>query len=178
MFDLQRFAEETPIPEELAGISEDVARNIMAKSQQSAEVQQTTQDSPVDAGDPNDVKVSYSRFKETLDQRNAMERELAAYRERFGDLNAQPQPQQNYRQPSQDYQQGYQQPQQVPQPQQQSPPIQSLTEDTIKTLEDTIAYGAKQLTGFSDEQVDELSYLDDDDPRIKQWENFYSVLKQ
>ena len=169
MFDLQRFAEETPIPEELAGVSEDV--------------QQSAQDSPVDTNDPNDVKVSYSRFKETLDQRNAMERELAAYRERFGDLNAQQnyqqpvqvqQPQQNYQQPSQDYQQGYQQPQQVPQPQQQSPPIQSLTEDTIKTLEDTIAYGAKQLTGFSDEQVDELSYLDDDDPRIKQWENSYT----
>lgn len=39
----------------------------------------------------------------------------------------------------------------------------------IKTFEDAITYGAKQLSGFSDEQVEELDYLDDDDPRIKQW---------
>lgn len=97
MFDLQRFAEEKAIPEELAGISEDVARNIMA---QAARPAANSTNSPVDANDPNDVKVSYSRFKETLDQKNDIERQLAAYRERFGDINAQPQPQQDYQQPS------------------------------------------------------------------------------
>ena len=67
--------------------------------------------------------------------------ELAAYRERYGSLNAQPQqsPQENYQQPPQ---------------QQAAPPIQNLTEDMIKNFEDAITYGAKQLSGFSDEQVD------------------------
>ena len=152
MFDLQRFADD--IPQELAGISEDVARKIMAKA---AVPQKNSDDNPVDANDPENVKVSYSRFKETLDKKNEYEQELAAYRERFGSLNAQPQqpPQESY--------------QQAPQ-QQPAPPIQNLTEDLIKNFEDAITYGAKQLSGFSDEQVDELNYLDDEDPRIKQWE--------
>lgn len=162
MFDIQRFAEEQAIPAELAGVSEEVARNIMA---QASDTGKPATDSPVDANNPNDVKVSYSRFKETLDQKNEVERQLAAYREKFGDLNTQPQAQPNYP-PQQNYQpqQGYQQPQQ-----QTAPPVQNLTEDLIKNFEDAITYGAKQLSGFSDEQVDELDYLDDDDPRIKQW---------
>lgn len=161
MFDLQRFADDKAIPEELAGVSEDVARNIMAQAAQPAAQSNNT----VDANDPNDVKVSYSRFKETLDQKADIERQLAAYREKFGDLNAQPQaaPQQSYQQP-----QGYQ-PQQPQQPQQQPPPVQNLNEDIIKNFEDAINYGAKQLSGFSDEQVEELDYLDDDDPRLKRW---------
>ena len=150
MFDLQRFADE--IPQELAGISEDVARNIMAKAADNSA------NNSVDTDDPENVKVSYSRFKETLDKKNEIEQELAAYRERFGNLNAQPQPQQS---------ESYRQPQTQ---QQAAPPIQNLTEDLIKNFEDAISYGAKQLSGFSDEQVDELNYLDDDDPRIKQWE--------
>ena len=159
MFDLQRFAE-APIPQELAGVSEDVARTIMAKAAQ-PQPSQTPADNPVDADDPENVKVSYSRFKEALDQKNEFERELAAYRERYGSLNAQPS-----QAPPQD---GYQQA--PPQPQQQAaPPIQNITEDLIKNFEDAITYGAKQLSGFSDEQVDELNYLDDEDPRLKQWE--------
>lgn len=163
MFDLQRFADD--IPQELAGISEDVARNIMAKASQSTDAPKSSDGSPVDANDPENVKVSYSRFKETLDKKNEYEQELAAYRERYGSLNAQPQPQPQMQQPAQG---SYQQ---APPPQQQAePPIQNLTEDLIKNFEDAITYGAKQLSGFSDEQVDELNYLDDEDPRIKQWE--------
>ena len=158
MFDLQRFADE--IPQELAGISEDVARNIMAKASQSTESPNSSAGSPVDANDPENVKVSYSRFKETLDKKNEFEQELAAYRERYGSLNAQPQ---NQQPPQESYRQ-------APPPPQQQAPIQNLTEDMIKNFEDAINYGAKQLSGFSDEQVDELNYLDDDDPRIKQWE--------
>ena len=45
-----------------------------------------------------------------------------------------------------------------------------MNEDIIKNFEDAINYGAKQLSGFSDEQVEELDYLDDDDPRLKQWQ--------
>ncbi|MBR4383780.1 MAG: hypothetical protein IKP64_09510 [Selenomonadaceae bacterium] len=161
MFDLQRFADD--IPQELAGISEDVARNIMAKASQSTDAPKNSDGSPVDANDPENVKVSYSRFKETLDKKNEYEQELAAYRERYGSLNAQPQPQPQMQQPLQG---SYQQ---APPPQQQAP-IQNLTEDMIKNFEDAITYGAKQISGFSDEQVDELNYLDDEDPRIKQWE--------
>lgn len=171
MFDIQRFADEKAIPAELAGISEEVARNIMEQATQPAAPEKPA-DSPVDANDPNDVKVSYSRFKETLDQKNDLEQQLAAYREKFGDINSQSQtpqqpPQQDYQQPNYQQAQTQQQPQ-APQ-QQQAPPIQNLTADLIKNFEDAINYGAKQLSGFSDEQVEELDYLDDEDPRIKQW---------
>lgn len=178
MFDIQRFAEDDkPIPPELAGISEEVARDIIGQANQPATVEKSA-DNPVDADDPNDVKVSYSRFKETLDQKNDIERQLAAYRERFGDINAQPQPQQPQSQPQlqpqyQTPQQQNNQPQQgysqAQQQQPQAPLVQNLTADLIKNFEDAINYGAKQLSGFSDEQIEELDYLDDDDPRIKQW---------
>ena len=177
MFDIQRFADEKPIPTELEGISENVARDVMAQATE-ANKPAAGANNPVDTNDPNDVKVSYSRFKETLDQKNEIERTLAAYREKFGDLNAQSQfqPQQNYQQPQgysqpQSQQPNYQQSQAYYQPQQQptTPPVQNLTEDLIKNFEDAITYGAKQLSGFSDEQVEELDCLDDDDPRIKQW---------
>ena len=140
----------------------------MAKAAQPQPSQNPT-DNPVDAGDPENVKVSYSRFKETLDQKNEFERELAAYRERYGSLNAQPQPSQTP--PQESYQQAPPQPQQQQMPPQQAaPPIQNITADMIQNFENAITYGAKQLSGFSDEQVDELNYLDDEDPRLKQWE--------
>ena len=139
MFDLQRFADEKAIPEELAGVSEDVARNIMA---QAAGGENPAGNSPVDANDPNDVKVSYSRFKETLDQKADIERQLAAYREKFGDINAQPQssPQQSYQPP-----QGYQ-PQQA---QQQPPPVRKLLSVCKKKL--TRAVFCVKLIAFSNQ---------------------------
>lgn len=150
MFDIQRFAEEKAIPEELAGISEEVARNIMEQAVQPAAPEKSA-DNPVDANDPNDVKVSYSRFKETLDQRNDLERQLAAYREKFGDLNAQSQqPQENYQQPNYQ-QQSYQQAQTQQQP--QAPPVQKLYFFRKKKL--TRAVVCVKLIAFSNQKHSE-----------------------
>lgn len=123
MFDIQKFAEETteenstavesvqnqgnlpPIPEDLAGISEEVAREMMAKSAAENSTQVESEFDEVDDDgnytgekDLSRVKIPYSRFKQTIDQKNELatkasdfEKQLALYKQRFGNLDAQPQ---------------------------------------------------------------------------------------
>ena len=120
MFDIQKFADETaeensiviesaqenlePIPEELAGVSENIAREMMAKSAEQNSTQAENEVDEVDdegnytgEKDLSRVKIPYSRFKQTIDQKNELatkasdaENLLAQYRQRFGDLNSQP----------------------------------------------------------------------------------------
>ena len=129
-FDIQLFADENvegevadnsadekiDIPEELSDVSEDIARNILREhaDKNSAEVETPKPAEEFDAegnytGDGNidNVKIAYSRFKETLDKQKDAEKQLAAYREKFGDLNAQPPTPQNNFQPA--LQENYQQ---------------------------------------------------------------------
>lgn len=77
--------------------------------------------------------------------------ELNLYRNRYGDIN---------------------QAQQVQQQQQmQTPPIpeQKITPEISDTIEKYTRLKAKQMTGWSDDDIDALEYMDDDDPRRAQW---------
>lgn len=95
---------------------------------------------------PDNVTIPYQRFKEVTDQKNETEKLLAAYRERFGDLNsAQNQP---------------------PAPQFQPP---SIDENFAKQIDTAINQRAMQMSGFTKEDVEGLDYLDDDDPKISRW---------
>ena len=91
MFDIQKFAEETaensiaiesaqknlePIPEDLAGVSEEIARDIMAKSSQENSIAIESEIDEVDdegnytgEKDLSRVKIPYSRFKQTIDKK-------------------------------------------------------------------------------------------------------------
>lgn len=112
MFDIQKFTDEQnlePIPEEFAGLEESTAREMMNKyaeeNKPDSEFDEVDDDGNYSGDkDLSRVKIPYERFKQTIDEKNKyesrvndVEKELAAYRQRYGDLNAQ----QNYQQPVQ-----------------------------------------------------------------------------
>ena len=198
-FDIQLFADENvegevadnsadekiSIPEELSDVSEDIARNILREhaDKNSAEVETPKPAEEFDAegnytGDGNidNVKIAYSRFKETLDKQKDAEKQLAAYREKFGDLNAQPPTPQNNFQPA--LQENYQQqPQQVQQNISETPPPRYFSADDAKQIDDAITQMTMQMTGLTQEDVDNLDYLDDDDPKIGIWNHARELAK-
>ena len=157
-FEIQRFAEEVAqqntIPEELEGISEEIAHDVM---QTQAEEKPTEE---IDAEgnytgdkDVGDVKIDYARYKETLDKQKDIEKQLAAYREKFGDINAQP------TQPTY----------QPEQPPEKPPEPKYFSAEDAKQIDDAVTQMAMQMTGLTQEDVDSLDYLDDDDPKLSIW---------
>lgn len=145
-----------PIPKELAGVPEDIARDIMSKAAVKSE---TPAENPP-AESENETSVPYKRFKETLDQKNEISQQLAAYRERYGDISAQT-PQQNFQQqnaPSQNY---------MPQ----------FNSDVVKQIDDAITQRAMAISGLSKEDVESIDYFEDDDPRISLWNHARELSK-
>ena len=176
MLDLQKFADEnsegekiygdvldgaddtvddnSEIPADFEGVPENIAREVM---QESTAENSTETEKPVEKTVENpatdNVTIPYARFKEVNDKKNESERLLAAYRERYGNLNSQAQttPTQNFSQT---------------QPQFQPP---SIDENFTKQIDDAIKQTAMQMSGLSKEDVDSLDYLDDNDPKIARW---------
>lgn len=205
LFDLQRFAAEAEtaenaeaenteaIPAELAGVSEDIAREAMQEAKAQAEPVE-----PTDAGEPAEPaevtepaepaapaesaedgaavgaaeadsenkqyappqKIPYVRFKQELDKKKELEAQVKALSAQMEALKA-----------------GGQQP--APPPMQQAPQVQQprITPEATKQLNAIIRQQALQLTGFSKEDVDALSYMDDDDPRREQWKTAVDVAR-
>ena len=127
-----------PIPKELAGVPEDIARDIMSKAAVKSE---TPAENPPTESE-NETSVPYKRFKETLDQKNEISQQLAVYRERYGDISAQT-PQQNYQQQTP--------PPQTPPPQNYMPQFNS---DVVKQIDDAITQRAMAISGLSKEDVE------------------------
>ena len=207
LFDLQRFAAEAEtaenaetenteaIPAELAGVSEDIAREAMQAAKAQAE--------PAEPGDPAEAipaelaggsaeaeaaepaesaedgnavgsaeadsenkqyapqqKIPYARFKQELDKKKELEAQVKALSAQMDALKA-----------------GGQQP--APPPMQQAPQVQQprITPEATKQLNAIVRQQALQLTGFSKEDVDALSYMDDDDPRREQWKTALDVAR-
>ena len=171
-FDIQKFAEEDTtsygdildgntkeipdelpaIPKELDGLPEDIARDIMSRAEEkSAETAPAPESSKPESS--GETSVSYKRFKETLDQKNELEQQLAAYREKYGNASAQS-PSQNSPQPQATKQDAPQQPRQP-----------QLNAATMKQIDDVINQLAMEVSGLSKEDVDGIDYLEDDDPR-------------
>ena len=201
-FDLQRFAEEEaqesaeaqeaateepqaeeeakePIPDELAGIPEDIARDTMAKAQAESEEEgeeeerevtdvQDTVTKPVDTPlkQPNQ-KIPYARFKQQVDKTNELEEQLKRYQQRFGDINAQPQ-------------QTAHPTQQTPTPQAQQPqarPPFQLTDKDMELISQAAQEGALQMTGMTKDDLDEFEYSDDDDPKKQRYQMALGIAK-
>lgn len=222
MFDIQKFAEEnfdnvttetaendnlttgensesetSTIPEELEGISENIARQIMEKSAvQNKENEPVAEFDDVDDDgnykgekDLSKVKIPYSRFKQAIDKKNEsetkmseMEKQLAAYRQRFGDINSQNQqqtfqPQSNFQQNYQQFNQPVQNPSQQTQEENQQTVQKFFGEDDAKQIDEAIKNVAMQMTGFSEEDADAIDYLDDDDPKIGIWNKATELAK-
>ena len=199
LFDLQRFAAEAEqaenaenvetaeaIPAELAGVSEESAREAMqvAKAQaepaESAEaggsaeaeaaepVENAEDGNPVEAAEADSEnkqyapsqKIPYVRFKQELDKKKELEAQVKALSAQMEALKAQPQ-------------------QPAPPPMQQAPQMQQprITPEATRQLNAIVRQQALQLTGFSKEDVDALSYMDDDDPRREQWKTALDVAR-
>ena len=160
-FDLQRFAEDDetttepetqgedlePIPEELGGIPDHIARETMAEWEQSQE-----ENKPEHVTEPAPHTEPQPVSREEYEQLKA---QLAEFKKQ-----QQPQVQQ--------------QPQQSPQPQYQPPQFKITPENSVK-LAEAIKAEALALTGFSQDDVDSLDYADDDDPRLAQWSQAKSI---
>lgn len=175
-FDLQLFADndsetvEVNIPDELAGVSEDVAREIMAEADYSedteveTEVEEVVEDDTVsveadnetNTDEPNDSEIvktpsqsiPYKRFKEVVDKRNDLEKQLEQYKARFGDVNA-------------------------PLPQKEEPaPVKKpalINDDMAQQIEAAVRAEAMNITGFNPDDVDSLEYEDEGSNRVARW---------
>lgn len=178
-FDLQRFDEESteqsadaqpessseeqePIPEELSGLPEDIARETMAqweKSQPTPEEEpQKENEQPSEEKPKTEESIPYARFKEKVDEANQLKAQLAEYQRRLQEQQ-QPQQQTKPKQPSQ---------------QPQSPQFKITPEISAK-INEAIKAEAMTLTGMSEDDVASLQYADDDDPRITQWQQARSI---
>ncbi|MBR1730134.1 MAG: hypothetical protein IJ728_11505 [Selenomonadaceae bacterium] len=158
-------SDEIPIPEELDGLPEDLARSVLKNADSSDEDDSSQEfennsddqseqvDQQNDTENIDDAKVPYSKLREQAEKARIAEEQLAAYKKRFGELN-QSQP--------------FEQPQQ-PQQQIQTPKPQPLSEEAVEKIKSAIHTGALQLSGLSQDEVDGIDYMDDDDPRRGRW---------
>ena len=163
------------IPDELAGLSEDTAREIMQEAGQDegtedegeeqdeapdeSHAEQDSDNKPEEAAPLPNTKIPYARFKQEVDKRRQLEERLAA-------LEAQ---QQKPVQPNGNVQQVQTQ---APAQEVQQPPAPQLrfTPDVQKAFDATVDKQAMTMTGLSKDDVDAMEYMDDDDPRKTQYQ--------
>jgi len=177
-FDLQRFAEDAapandsadtqtetadaaqdsapePIPEELGGLPEEYAREVMEQSKPAEE--NSTLEQPAPAEQPRDD------YQAIIAERDQLKAQLAEYQRQQAQLQQQAQTQQ----PQQ---------QRQPQPQYQPPQLQ-ITPEVSAKIKTAIEAEAMALAGMSKDDVDSLNWADDDDPRLAQWNQAKDIAK-
>lgn len=166
------------IPSELAGISEDVARQIMSEntSEEKEEKQEETTSADadsdkkqVDVDEPDNPleqpqeSVPYVRFKEVNNQVKTLKEEI----ERLKNGNAnKPQEQQTT----------------IPAQTNQAivPPAQQtfkITPEIINKINTVAMTEAMSMTGMTKDDVDALEYSDDKDDKKQLWDNALSIAK-
>jgi hypothetical protein len=160
--------EKEPIPEELGGLPEEAAREVMAEAEK---LQQKEEEPQEDTGEVSKAEeegivknqaIPYSRFKQKVDESNALKAELESYKAKYGELNAQPAPQPQQSQPA---------PQQVQyQPAPQEMPPLNLTPEVVKQIDELKKQEALRMTGLSQEDLDGMEYMEDTDPRKQQYQ--------
>lgn len=188
-FDLQRFAEEVteetksaeataeesvqtsaeenetenePVPEELEGLSEEVARETMAEAAKLAEPKEkeelpTAKDEQQD--DESIIKtgsIPYARWAQKLDENNKLKAEIEEYKKKLNAAQSVPQPANDAgarpaTPPSQQYS--------TPMPQIDLSPEVMKQIDTIKKQE------ALRMSGLTQEDLDGMEYMEENDPR-------------
>lgn len=169
------------IPSELAGISEDVARQIMSentpekkeeKQEESASADADSDKKQVDvdeAGNPLEQpqeSVPYVRFKEVNNQVKTLKEEI----ERLKTGNESKQPEQ---QPVVHEQPAVQLSKQVEPEQQQF----KITPEIINKINAVAVSEAMSMTGMSKEDIDALEYSDDKDDKKQLWDNALNIAK-
>lgn len=171
-FDLQRFDDEQvtnaepqpsqetsteekpPIPEELGGLDEEYAREVMSEwaATQSAEETEAERSSQTDKTIPQPAEeppVTREDYQAKINEIEQLKAQIATLQNQQPQTQVQPQ-----------------------QPKQQAPQYQpqfKLTPEISEKLKTAINAEAMELTGFSDDDVASLEYADNDDPRLDRW---------
>lgn len=157
------------IPDELAGLPEDIARETMAEAN-GEEYEGETEDVEADndnkqyQSDLDNQRIPYKRFKQELDKKNELEErnreleaQLKAFRENSGS--------QSTTQPAQ------QDMQEAPKPQ------PTFNADVVNQINEAAKHQAMQMTGLTQDDLDAFDYMEDDDPRKQSWSTAYEMAK-
>ena len=157
-----------PIPAELQGLSEDVAREAMeeAKRMQEPSPEGRNETGHEETEDTKGKPIPYPRWVQKLEENNSLKEKLKAYEERFGNLDAVKGGQKTAAQAT---------PSQMPTPQtpvqqgMQIPEIQ-LTPEVMQQIGEYTKEQALKMTGMSKEDVDGLEFMEDGDQRKQQYQ--------
>jgi len=164
------------VPAELEGLSDEVIKETLQELEpqdekneeddgESAEPNSDNKSSIEPILDRPKQKIPYERFKKEVDEKKSLKAELdnlraemAAMRENRA-MAAPPQAQQNVQTPA-------------PQPQVQPGRNFMFTPEVTQAIKKAITEQAMQMSGLSQDDVDNLDYMDEDDQRKQQW--FYA----
>ena len=168
-FDLQRFDDEAadqgesaevqpqesgeaePLPEELNGLPEDIARETLAEWKATQAQEPAAQETP---RPQTEESVPYVRFKEKVDEANQLKAQLAEY-QRLMQQQSVPQP---------------------PPPQPQPAPQQArITPEIAQKINAAITAEALAISNLTQKEVEELRFVDDDDAKLMQWNQAKAV---
>lgn len=163
--------EKEPIPEELGGIDEDIAREIMTEAGYDGNsTDDNGNDNTAEADSDNkqnDVlpnqRIPYKRFKQQVDKNHELEAQIEELKKQLNSAGNNP-PQMNVR-VSQPPTNNAQQAQQTAQP--TTPPI--INAEVAEQLKQAIVSEAMRMTGMSQEDVEATEWLDDNDPKLATW---------
>lgn len=170
------------IPEELAGLPEEIAREAMEEaakatpedtedsedggSDKESSLAENTDSQKTEKGEYDDIlpnqAVPYIRFKQLLDENNKLKQQANQQANQQQINNNQAPMQQPVMAP------GNQPLQQTPmqQPVNQAPVI---TADVTQQIEQAIKMEAMRMTGMSEETIDSMEYMDENDSRRQIW---------
>lgn len=165
-FELQRFAdeeeqsaepsseseqtEEKPLPEELNGLPEEIARETLAEwEKMQAEPESEVKAEPETEPAPVEEKISREDYQAKVSEVEQLKAQLAQYQRQQQSAQQEEPP--------------------TPKPQQPQPPQMKLTPEISKKITEAIEAEAINMTGFSADDLESLQYADDDDPRLAQW---------
>lgn len=160
------------IPPELAGVSEDVARQILDESKPKEEESslaeadsenKQVEDEPLEQ--PHNP-IPYARFKEVNDQVKSLKDELA----KLKGNGSSPAEKSEAPQPVMTASKPLTQPA-LPQPQ------MKLTPEIIGKIDEVARAEAMSMTGLSKEDIAAFEYADDDDPKKKLWQSALPIAK-
>lgn len=164
------------IPDELAGISEETAREIMAEANETAD-DEGQEDAPEPGADAdsdnkqypadgvNNQRVPYGRFKEELDKKKELEEQNKQLQAQLAQLQQQAQA---VNQPP--AQQAA--PQNVPP---SEPPKPQINKEAVEQINAIVKQQAMQMTGLTQDDLDDMEFMDDDDPRKQSWKTAYDM---
>lgn len=181
------------IPEELDGLPEDIAREAMQEASEMEPAEPKEDDDSQDADADSDTKhvseaesvlnqpnykVPYTRFKAEIDKKKDLEEKLAAYKEKYGDIPKENQPE--FQQPPVPAAQQpaiNQQPAATQPPVQQVPSMPKLDDNTMKQIDVAVRQQAMQMTGMTQEDLESMEYADDSEAKSSRWKAAMDIAK-